>query len=72
MKTFEQNSIKIGKTDDCIVTGMAELSKTTGGGAACFIARMRGKRAKTALHVFPKPAAQAFRTKHSLALCPKI
>jgi hypothetical protein len=31
MKTFEQNSIRIGRSHDGIATGMAELSETTGG-----------------------------------------
>jgi hypothetical protein len=44
MKTFEQNSIRIGKTDDGIVMGMAELSDMARGRRRLLTANIRVKR----------------------------
>jgi len=54
MKMFEQNSIRIGKTDDGIVTGMAGLSDMAAGRRRLLTAGIGVKQEVTALHELPK------------------
>ena len=58
MKTFEQNSIRIGKTHDGIVMGMAELSETTGGRRGLLYSLNAREARKNCAARLPKPRCQ--------------